>query len=206
MSVNPISKEEWVECQSYEKQAWGDSIYLDNAYGELYKQNYYAECMGLIESRHDFNLDLKGKSVLDVGCGPVSMLLRARNFQNSAGVEPLQYHNDMIDVYSKYEITLYNIPAEEMVFKYKEFDEVWMYNVLQHVYNPYSILDKLTQYGKRVRLYEWIDIPSHLGHPHCLTEEMFVDKLQLTTGDYKIVHPTDPHLVGKAIVVNKIYE
>lgn len=206
MNVNEITKDEWIKCQIYEKESWGNSVYLNNALGEIYKQNYYAECMGLIETMNVFDLDLDGKSVLDVGCGPVSMLLRSKNFKRAVGVEPIMYSDDMLDIYKSHNITLYNIPAEEMDFGDGEFDEVWMYNVLQHVYNPYSIIEKLIKYGKRVRIYEWIDIPAHEGHPHCLTENFFVVSMNLSKTDYKIVNPNDDRLVGKAIVIDKFYK
>ena len=50
------------------------------------------------------------------------------------------------------------------------WDEVWIYNVLQHCVNPERIVQNARKAASVIRLFEWIDFPPHPGHPHMLTE------------------------------------
>jgi len=201
-----IKKEDWLICQKYERESWGNNVYLNEQNGELHKQNRYALNMGLINDINNFEIDLDSKSVLDVGCGPISMLLRSNNFKRAVGVEPLFYGEDVFDNYKNKNIDLYNIPAEEMNFKDREFDELWMYNVLQHVYDVSLIIKKIERYSKKIRIFEWIDIPPHDGHPHMLTEDFFVESMNLKKDDYKIVEFSDSLMSGRAIIIEKNYD
>ncbi len=51
------------------------------------------------------------------------------------------------------------------------WDEAWIYNVLQHTEDPEQVIGNARRAAMTVRLFEWIDIPPHEGHPHMLTEE-----------------------------------
>jgi hypothetical protein len=51
------------------------------------------------------------------------------------------------------------------------WDEVWIYNCMQHAIDPGLIIDNAKRAAKVLRLFEWIDIPAHDGHPHELTEK-----------------------------------
>lgn len=205
--MNPVSKEEWFKCQVYEKESWGDNIYVSNENCEVIKQNTYAKLMGLTNNDQFTELDMQQKTILDVGCGPVSLLLRCKNFKRAVGVEPIFYGNEVDECYKKHGVELLHIPAEEMNFHVNEFDEVWMYNVLQHVYDPDLILKNILHCGKKFRIFEWIDIPPHEGHPHMLTAAWFIDKLGLKPHEYIVVYLNTDHeigqLVGKAICIVK---
>ena len=60
------------------------------------------------------------------------------------------------------------------------FDEVWSYNCLQHVDNLELILGFLPKIASTVRLFEWINLGKCPGHPHTLTENMFLSKFPET--------------------------
>jgi hypothetical protein len=60
------------------------------------------------------------------------------------------------------------IPGEDAV-EYG-WDEVWIYNCMQHAIDPKLIIDNAKKAAPVLRLFEWIDIPAHDGHPHELTE------------------------------------
>lgn len=202
--MNKVDYNHWVDCQKFEKDSWGSvNIFLGPENTEQKKQNQYAEDLGLV-SNGVFPIDLKGKSVIDVGCGPISLLLRSTNFSKAVGVEPLFYDERVDKAYRDNGINLIRIPAEEInTDDIGYFDEVWMYNCLQHVMSPSEIIDKLVKIGKKVRIFEWINIKAHEGHPHELTESFFVEKLNLKPEDYKIVEYSSNFLYGKAIVINK---
>jgi hypothetical protein len=46
-----------------------------------------------------------------------------------------------------------------------------MYNCLQHVTDPSIIIGAAKHAAPVLRIFEWIDIPAHEGHPQMLTEE-----------------------------------
>ncbi len=198
-----VSEEEWQGCQLYERESWGKDVYLTPDNGEVVKQNTYAHYMGLTDSDRFDAIDAKEKSILDVGCGPVSLLLRTKNAKRKVGVEPLHYGDDIDEFFKKNDVELIHLPAERMDFKEKEFDEAWMYNCLQHVKSPDQILDNMMKSAKILRIFEWLDIPAHPGHPHMFTTEYFIHKLKLNYGDFRVVNLTTEKLVGKAIVIVK---
>ena len=42
---------------------------------------------------------------------------------------------------------------------------------MQHCEDPEKIISNAKKAGKLLRIFEWIDIPPHEGHPHMLTQE-----------------------------------
>jgi len=150
----------------WEKEWWGT---CQNTYGEEYKQLLYARKMGL-EFFHDgrgpFNIDMQGASVLDIGGGPTSLLLKCVNVKGKV-IDPLQYPDW---VYERYKLAgiSYQIKYGEDIEEPSVWDEVWIYNVLQHVKSPKQIIDNAQQAGKLIRIFEWVDTPTNEGHPHCL--------------------------------------
>ena len=180
---------------------------MDPNNGEVIKQNSYAVEMGLSESGTSLNIDLKNKSVLDVGCGPISMLLRSSNFSRAVGVDPLDYGAKVDEAYSSRGIELLKIPAEEMSFSALEFDEVWMYNVLQHTYDPEAILQNIKGVGKVLRIFEWIRTKVADGHPQVMTVRNFVRTLDLSRDEYRVntFNPgaSKARLSGDAIIITK---
>ena len=199
--IKKILQEEWNKCQHYERESWGDNIFVTPSNGEVIKQNTYAKLLELVDSEQFNYINVNNKSILDVGCGQTSLLLRTKNFKRAVGIEPLFYSNEVNQEYAKHNIQLIAIPAEEMDFAENEFDEVWMYNVLQHTYDPTLILNKCFKYGKTVRIFEWLDIPPHEGHPHEFKQEYFEQILNLNSNQFKIVQLSTKELVGKAICI-----
>ncbi len=50
------------------------------------------------------------------------------------------------------------------------YDEAWIYNVLQHTDDPSLIVKNALSVSRKLRIFEWINIPPCEGHPHMLTE------------------------------------
>jgi hypothetical protein len=189
--VAPKIKTHWEETIAWESNWWG----LEPAPRwdeEVKKQKTYAQLMGL-----PADLNMGNASILDIGCGPVSMLLRANRPESieciRAGVDPLAVSDATKKKYEDHGIKFYNVKAEDLrrsAYALKllpsvsalhdaNFDEVWIYNCLQHVDNPSQILfnAKLAAFyiGSVVRIFEWIDLGVCPGHPHNLTEQLFLD-------------------------------
>ena len=151
----------WKQAQEFESNWWGDCL---DTVGEEIKQRTYNRLMGLTS----YGYDLKGKSVIDVGGGPVSLLLKYINRGLCAVVDPLKVPDWVKLRYEENNIQFHNLPAENFIPK--EFDEVWIYNCLQHTENPQLIIENVLKGGKVIRIFEWINTPISDGHIHTLTK------------------------------------
>jgi len=163
---------EWNEHQEWEKDWHGNCV---NSYFEEMKQLIYAKRMGLkaiSNPKTPYRFQFDGKSILDIGGGPYSLLLKCEGFSKALVVDPCEYPDW---VYSRYDICgiEYKSGSGENLLDVIEdsiFDEVWFYNVLQHVYNPKKIVENAISVGKIVRVFEWIDTYVDKGHPNITTE------------------------------------
>jgi hypothetical protein len=187
---NGMNLEEWKKENEFEKKYWGDCT---NTSDEEAKQLEYAKYMGLDQYRIPGflggNFDLQGKSILDIGGGPVSLLLKCKNFSEAFVVDPCEFPDWIIKRYEKAGIQFRKMMAEDLDGKTEPFlldldqgpyfDEVWIYNVLQHCLDPERILNLAKKLGKVIRIFEWIDTQKDLGHPHVQTKEWFDRQLDV---------------------------
>ena len=155
----------------FERSFWGDCT---NTYCEEQKHFVYARLMGLewegegpVLAKHGFNVG--GKKVLDIGGGPCSMLLKTINLAAGSMVcDPIVFPDWVYERYRLKGIESSRSCGEEMAFE--GFDEVWIYNVLQHVKDPARVIENARKAAPVLRFFEWVNIPAHIGHPHELTE------------------------------------
>ena len=164
-----VSLEEWRIHNRYEQRFWGNCC---NTLGEQLKQEIYAKYMGLYRqypSRWRWNFDLKGKSVLDIGGGPVSLLLRCSNFSRAVVVDPCPFPDWVADRYKMGKVELVRQQAEEYEPPIR-FDEAWIYNVLQHVQDPEKVVAVARRAAWKLRVFEFIETPIKEGHPHTFTK------------------------------------
>jgi hypothetical protein len=162
---------------SFERAFWGNCV---NTYGEETKQLVYADRMQLAPY-HDGRsicIDLGGRTVIDIGGGPTSLLLKCKNLgEGSTVIDPTDYPEWVHARYREASIyERYGMKGEQLHLN-ENFDEAWIYNVLQHVDDPALIVANARRAAKIVRLFEWIDLPPHPGHPHMLTESMLSEAL-----------------------------
>lgn len=141
---------DWANRQEQETSFWGT---CQNTYNEETKQLVYAQKMGL-EIGPFYYIDVAGKSILDVGGGPVSLLLKCTNLGRGKVIDPLSPPQWVIDRYKMAKIG-YVIGCGETMNEYG-WDEVWMYNVLTHVYNPLELLNRIYKAGRVIRVFEWV--------------------------------------------------
>lgn len=158
------------EHQDFEASFWGNCV---NTFCEEQKQYVYAKHMGLelvgTEAKA-FGFNLNGKSILDIGGGPVSLLLRCVNLGNCCVVDPCPYPEWTRLRYSCMGIQVLPVPGE-ILKNFSKKDEVWIYNVLQHTEDPEKIIQNAKSIAPVLRIFEWIDFPPHLGHPQELTQK-----------------------------------
>lgn len=153
---------------NFEKNFWGDCT---NTFDEDQKHYIYGKYMGLHQEHYSFNVFQK--RILDIGGGPTSMLLKTKNLKEGLVCDPLKYPEWTRLRYLEKNIQIKIIRGEDV--QEKDWDEVWIYNCLQHTDNPEKVIDNGLQAAKIFRIFEWIDIPPHEGHPQMITEE-FLNK------------------------------
>lgn len=173
-----IDKERWSAAQVKEAGYWRNCNGAV-AWGEFVKHEMDAREMGLFSDYGDEcnELDMQGKSVLDVGGGPVSMTLRCYNAGQLLVVDPCNYPSCVERRYYRHGINFLRAAGEDLdkcELVGDTFDEVWIYNLLQHVRDPEKIvqnaLERISPTGC-LRMFEWLWIPSDECHPHTLTPE-----------------------------------
>lgn len=162
-----LSVEEWRDLhQVYEKDGWGDCK-DGHVKGEESKQHVYARLM-----KFSLPYEANNRSILDIGGGPISMLLKTKNFSRATVADPCNYPKWVIDRYSDKNIEFIQDMAEEFLAQEK-YDEVWCYNVLQHTHDPARILENMKKNSKDIiRIFEWVYAPPTIGHPQFITREM----------------------------------
>lgn len=168
-----------MSAQDFEAGWWGNCA---NTFHEEEKQTVYARHMALDShflvpgAAHPPTYDLGGRRVLDIGGGPVSMLLKTVNSPLRAVIDPCPYPRWVGQRYDAAGIEYMPLRGEDLALR-EAFDEVWIYNVLQHVDDPglvieraWAALDSTSDETSVIRMFEWIGVPAHEGHPHELTE------------------------------------
>lgn len=162
--------------KDYELGFWGNCC---NTYIEETKQYVYARLMGIRCDEMGFTVN--GASIIDIGGGPVSMLLKCRDLGKSLVVDPLglQYPSWTMGRYTSKHIGVIPFRGEDLrPNDLPIFDEVWIYNVLQHVDDPELVVKNALAVCRKLRIFEWVDMPPEPGHPH----ELKRDKLDAWLG------------------------
>ncbi len=160
----------WDTAQNAEANFWNTCT---KTYVEETKQFFYATRMKLPFLDYPLSsIDFMGKSVIDIGAGPTSLLFKSHNYSKAVAVDPLMdtFPSWVIDRYKSVGIETISCGGEEIDTN-QSFDEALIYNVLQHTIDPELIIHKARRIAKTVRIFEWIDVPSDDLHPHVLTKE-----------------------------------
>jgi len=183
VAFQSISTEEWQKHNGWETSWWDNCV---NTFDEQLKQQIYADYMkinqfakhtsnfnyqGVQQTRGTSYFDLGGKSILDIGGGPVSLLLRCQNFKRAVVLDPCPYPDWITERYKSAGIELIKKCAEDSVI-IDWFDEVWIYNVLQHVKDPIEVIKFAKRSGNKIRVCEPLNVGECMGHPHNLTKEL----------------------------------
>jgi SAM-dependent methyltransferase len=169
-----------IKRRAAEAEFWGN-CYDMNALGEIVKQTTYGYEMGIFDEYCDeySDIDLDGASVIDIGSGPWSLLLRCYNSGKLTAVDPIPWPPSVLRRYATYGIEFIQKGGEE-VGDLPIADEVWMYNCLQHVEDPIKVLENCKKIGRRIRIFEWLNTPVDTYHLHTLTKELLMKGLDGT--------------------------
>lgn len=150
----------------FEAEYWGNCV---NTLDEDLKHFLYAEAMG-IPKISTYELSINGKRILDIGGGPSSMLLQVKDHGGSKVIDPIGWPSWTIERYKSHNIEFEQKTGEEI--NETGWDEVWIYNCLQHTINPKKIIENAKKAAPILRIFEWLDIPAHEGHPHELKKHL----------------------------------
>ncbi len=151
---------------------WGSCV---NTFHEEQKQFVYAKRMGMQADwtgAHPPTYDVGGIAIVDIGGGPVSLLLKCVNIGSAKVIDPGRFPQWTIDRYLAHGITYERRRGEDITERDKDaYDEVWIYNVLQHTDDPAAVIRNARNTAPIIRLFEWIDLPVYDGHPQALTKD-----------------------------------
>lgn len=169
-----------------EKGYWGNCT---NTFAEETKQYVYARLMGIRREHYSFRV--YGASIIDIGGGPTSMLLKCHDLgRHAVVVDPIQYPQWTLQRYLTKGVMPITGPGELLpvllqglgALNAGVYDEAWIYNVLQHVDDPELVVRNALAVCKKLRIFDWINIPPYQGHPHMLLRDK-LDQWLGTKGD-----------------------
>lgn len=154
-------KEKWLRAQEEERKHHTGSLEDGvKAYMHTYSEYF----------RYTDMQSEEGKSIMEIGCADVPALYYLKNYKPSYIIEPLP-SPILLELTKDLPILIISEPAEEIDFP--EVDEVWLFNVLQHVINPDVIIEKAKAASKVVRFFEPINDHIDVCHLHTFTLEYF---------------------------------
>lgn len=151
----------WAEAQLWERNWWMTA--RKHHASEIVKNSFVAKMMFLQEG-------VPEKTVIDIGCGPLSLLQRLP-VKSGAALDPIHY-GDLEELYKPNGIKRIIKCGEDLSEEDGLYDEAWIYNCLQHVKNPTQIIENALKVAKMVRIFEWTYIKPYTGHLHELTPEL----------------------------------
>jgi len=159
-----ITKKQWETAQRREKEwhkrARGNQ---EAAHREACKQ--YFEYVGLGQN-------IQGKNIIEVGPGDYPALMYCENIGKSIIIEPLPSEKLKENI-KNLPIELIEKSAENV--KFPTVDEVWLFNVLQHVIDPVKIIENAKQSAKVIRFFEPINYGLDSMHLHNFDMNYFMD-------------------------------
>lgn len=156
-----INNERWQQAQTEERKQHYYSYEEGVAH---YKKSYdnYLKYLGT-----DYNHE--GKTIVEIGCADFPALQHV-TADNKWVCEPMpSQHLKLICI--SHDIGLISKPVEKAILPLS--DEIWLLNVLQHVIDPDTFIDKCKASTKLIRFFEPLNYPADVCHPHVLTEEDF---------------------------------
>ena len=187
--MNPERIEQWKKAQTKERQFHTDPFEIGYIkYFESYRQYF---------SWLNIDFDLKQKSILEIGPADYPAIGYSINGKNCEVIEPmpLSILKEILNSKSA-NYTLLNRGNNTAEFilieansRNHQWDEIWMFNLLQHVIDPDIIIAQAKQAAKTIRFFEPINMGTNDCHLHAFNYEYFYDRL----GPKVSIYPGDPN-------------
>ncbi len=173
------AKSVWLNAQDAEKGHWAflwqdkespERIALIN--NEVIKGEFIFQEMADHFGIHP-KTDWSKLKVLDVGCGPLSLVARQSLGKSRDGVDPLKYPHWVYEDYKQKEFEVHLVPFEEFSGSSK-YDVILFYNALQHFANLEDVVQKckkLLSKNGGVYLSEYLEVPTNEAHIQFLEKD-----------------------------------
>jgi hypothetical protein len=185
MVKESINKDRWELAQKEEKlHHINDNLDLSLIkWREIY--DFYFRYLNV-------DTNLENKKILEIGPAKIPALIYCTNYDSSYIVEPTIYENTDY-LYKDKPITFIRELYEEC--ESPKVDEIWLFNVLQHILNPDVFVDKCKKSSKIIKFFEPINTPIEVHHPHSFTYDDYVkyfgDSVNFYKGSTEIFHTAD---------------
>lgn len=163
----------WERAQELELAYHLTPLNGDRRRAERAKRRFIAGVMGLALSP-----DEGTTSILDVGCGPESLALSFPWFTGQVtALDPLRFSEEDEARYVDAGIERVVMPAEKFApwesTDWRPWDEVWLYNCLQHTQDPLAVIETVKRCARRgVRVFEYTNSPTDAMHLHMLSADL----------------------------------
>jgi len=156
-----ITNEQWQQAQILERRAHTmEKSKAVDAYRNAYKQYF-----GYLGMEADQYMSI----IVEIGCADVPALLFCYNFIGFV-IEPME-SSVLKEICELKHIPLIKDMAETC--KIPECDEIWFFNVLQHVLNPDIVIERAKKAAKIIRFFEPINFGIDRKHLHNFTLDYF---------------------------------
>lgn len=172
MKISSQDNNKWRKAQQAEKGHWAflwDSNDSPDRIANIDKEIIKGEFIFQELVDHfdiDPETDWAKLSILDVGCGPLSLVARNGLGNERTGVDPLKYPDWVYDTYDEQQFDIQKLPFEEMP-QSRKFDVVLFYNALQHFASLENVAIKCKEIlskGGTVLLSEYLNVPTNEAH------------------------------------------
>lgn len=150
-----ITHDRWLKAQAAERQFHNE----DFETGKRHYANSYLQYFAYLNI-----IDPVGV-ICEIGPADFPALGYISHAKGSLIIEPMPS-----DHLKRFNIPILQMMAEDAIYK---VDEVWLFNVLQHVVDPYKIVERAKSQSDCIRFFEPINYGINDCHPWNLTMEMF---------------------------------
>lgn len=167
--TNQITEERWKQAQQ------GELYHYQYQYNN--EETYERSALIILQDHFKVNVktNLIGKKILESGggCYPASYFCEGLN--KAVNIEPLcdQFPEEIKSKLLSKNIECVSTSFEEYKTRIK-FDEVWFFNVLQHVKDPVLQIENAKKIAKIIRVFEPLDTAINNEHPHSFNFDFFV--------------------------------
>lgn len=157
---NKVTIETWQKAQEAERRFHHE----DFETGKIHYDSSYKQYFQFL----NINNNLKGKNIVEIGPADFPALGYCFNLGTECKIiEPMPSEH-----LKRFGINICTDLAENAIY---ESDEVWLFNVLQHVIDPYKIVERAKKQSKVIRFFEPINYGINECHPWNLTMSMFIE-------------------------------
>lgn len=158
----PITKERWEQAQKGERM-----MHLMTKEDGLI---HYSKSYGWNFHYLGINQNQDGKTIVEIGCADFPALHFCINFTGVV-IEPMQ-SKILEEICQEDGIKLIKESVEDT--KIPDCDEIWIFNVMQHIIDPDLFVEKCKAAAKVIRYFEPVDYPVSIYHPHSFTKDDFI--------------------------------